>query len=381
MNRALAACVAGFANFINLYAPQAILPVLTNDFGVPASQTGLTVTAPLVAVALVAPFAGAISDRLGRKRLIVTALVLLVLPTLLVASAQNLQMLLIGRFLQGVLLPFIFTVTVAYIGDEAEGAEAVRMAGAYSVGSILGGFGGRFITGIVTEFLQWRLAFVAIAIITLVAAAYIAAALPREQRFRPMRGGLSATLAAYAGHLRNPRLLGTCAIGFGMLFCNVAVFTFVNFHLSDAPYNLSTAALGFVFGVYLLGIVTTTIATRLTLRIGRIATLAAALALAATGLLATLAPSLPIAIAGLAGFSGGLFVTQTLSINFIGSTVARAKSSAVGLYVTIFYIGGALGGIVPGVAYHEAGWPAVVGLVVVLMGGMAATARFAWRRS
>lgn len=377
--RAVSALVAGFLNFLNLYTPQAILPVLTREFAVAPARTGLTVTAPLVAVALVAPFAGAISDRMGRKRLIIGAALLLTLPTLLIAATSSFPLLLLARFVQGLLLPFIFTVIVAYVGEELEGAAAVRAAGAYSIGSILGGFGGRFVAGIAADLAGWRVAFVVIAAITLACTGFLAVWLPREQRFRPVIGGLGATLAAYGAHLRNPRLLGTCAVGFGMLFSNVAVFTFVNFHLTAPPYNLSPSALGFVFTVYLLGIVTTTLATRLALRVGRVRTLGLALGLAASGLAATLLPSLPAAILGLAGLAGGLFVTQTLSISFIGATVARAKSSAVGLYVTMFYIGGSLGGIIPGGVFRTWGWAGVVTLVVGVMAAMLLVARTAWR--
>lgn len=378
--RALSALIAGFLNFLNLYTPQAILPVLTREFGVAPERTGLTVTAPLVAVALVAPFAGAISDRIGRKNLILGASFLLIVPTLAIAATSRFDVLLLARFVQGLLLPFIFTVIVAYVGEELQGAEAVRAAGAYSIGSITGGFGGRFVAGIAADLAGWRIAFLVIAAITLACAGFLAVAMPREQRFRPITGGFGATVSAYAAHLRNPRLLGTCLIGFGMLFSNVAVFTFVNFHLTAPPYNLSPSALGFVFMVYLLGIVTTTVATRLALRIGRVATLALALSLAAGGLAATMVPSLAVAIIGLAGLSGGLFVTQTLGISFIGATITRAKSSAVGLYVTVFYIGGSLGGLVPAPIFRAFDWPGVVALVIATMACMLGIARFAWKK-
>ena len=378
--RALAAGLAAFVNFVNLYTPQAILPVLTADFAVAPARTGLTVTAPLIAVALVAPFAGGISDRVGRKRLIVGASLLLFLPTLVLAATTNFELFLLARFAQGLLLPFIFTVTVAYMGEELQGQQAVDAAGAYTIGSIIGGFGGRFLAGVIADIAGWRTAFVLVAIMTLLGAVLLGKLLPKEQRFRPITGGLGASLAAYARHLGNIRLLGTCAVGFGMLFSNVAVFTFVNFHLTAAPYNLSTSALGFVFAVYLVGIVTTTVATRLLVRIGRVATLVLALGLSAAGLCATLAPSLSLVILGLAGLSGGLFVTQTICINWIGANITRAKSSAVGLYVTIFYVGGSLGGIVPGLVFHAFGWQGVVMLVTATMMAMLAIANLSWAR-
>lgn len=379
--RAAAVAIAGLCNFLNLYTPQAILPTLTRSFHVAPARTGLTITAPLLAVALVAPFVGAISDRLGRKRLITGAMLILVIPTLLVAGARSLEAMLAWRFLQGLLLPFIFAVTVAYIGDECEGAEGIRVAGIYSVGTIIGGFGGRLIAGFVSELATWRVAFASIALLTLAGGLFVAWALPREQRFRPVRGGLRSTLATYRAHLANPRLLVTCAVGFSMLFSNVATFTFVNFHLAAPPYSLSPAELGLVFTVYLLGIVTTTLATRLAVRIGRRRTLALAVLMSCAGLGLTLLPSVAWAIAGLAGLSGGLFVVQALCLGYIGVAVSHAKSTAVGVYVTLYYIGGALGGIVPGWTFHALGWPGVVGLIVLVLATTLAMAAFAWRET
>ena len=377
--RRVCVCVAGMCTFLNLYAPQAVLPALATSFGVAQARTGLTITAPLLAIASMAPFVGAISDRLGRKNLIVGACAILTLPTLLVALAPDLDILLLGRFLQGLLLPFIFTVTVAYIGDELDGAEAIRAAGWYSVGAILGGYGGRLVAGLAASLGSWRFAFFAIAGLVVAGAVFLAAKLPRERRFRPTTGGVHGALRAYRDHLGNPTLWAICVVGFGMLFSNVAVYTFVNFHLAAAPFNLAPSQLGLVFTVYLLGIVTTSAATRLAVRIGRRATLLLSVLLSAVGLLVTLVASVPVIIAGLAAFSGGAFVMQALCMGYIGIAAPRAKSSAVGLYVTLYYIGGALGGLLPGWAWHHGGWPGVVVLIEAVFAVLMVVGWRGWR--
>ena len=54
-------------------------------------------------------------------------------------------------------------------------------------------------------------------------------------------------------HLRNPRLLATYAVGFGVLFNFIATFTYLSFHLAAPPFNRSPAFLGSIFVVYLFG--------------------------------------------------------------------------------------------------------------------------------
>ena len=110
--RRIAVIAAGTITFLNLYNVQALLPTLAREFALPLPQTRLAVTATLLAVALVAPFAGSISDMLGRKRLIVSAMWGLTVPTLLCATATGLPTLVVWRFVQGLLLPFILDAAV-----------------------------------------------------------------------------------------------------------------------------------------------------------------------------------------------------------------------------------------------------------------------------
>lgn len=377
--RKIGVATAGFATFVNLYTPQAFLPVLAADLAFDPVRGSLAITVSLLAVALVAPFAGAVSDRFGRKRLMVGAAFLVVIPTLLVAGAPSLPMLLLWRFVQGLMLPFVFTIAVAYIGEECDGAEAIRTTGLYASGTIVGGFAGRFVGGIAADLGGWRVAFVTLAVITLLAAGVMARLLPRERRFRKLPGGLRGMAAAYAGHLRNARLLGTCMVGFGMLFSLVAAFTFVNLRLAAAPFFLGPSALGAVFAVYLLGAVAAPLASRAAARIGRRATMAVAVAGGIGGIGLTLLASIPAIVAGLALTGIGLFVTQALSLSFIPAAVRQAKSAAVGLYVTSYYIGGALGGVVPIGLWRRTGWPGVAALVACVMAAMALLAARTWR--
>ena len=377
--RAAAVFVAGFLTFFNLYTPQAFLQVLAQDLGASTLQFGLSVTVSLLAVSTIAPIAGAISDRLGRKRIIVTACFALIASTLLVAHSRSLGELLLWRTLQGMTLPFIFTVTVAYIADECSGPLTIKTSGIYASGTILGGFLGRFLGGVIADLDGWRAVFVVMAGITTLAAAFVAWAMPYEVKFTPVMGGLQANLRAYREHLRNIRLLATCGIGFGMLFSMVASFTFVNFRLAEPPFLLSPTKVGSIFAVYLLAMVSAPLSTRVAVRIGRIPALMLSIGCAMFGLLLTLSSWLPVVIAGLAFSTAGFLMIQALSIGFIGAIVPHARSSAVGLYVTIYYIGGALGSFLPGPIWHNFGWIGVIARLCTNLSLMAALARTFWR--
>ena len=375
--RQFAVGLAGYCCFINLYSPQAILPLLSQEFGVTAAQVAGVMTAGTLSVALIAPFAGAAADVLGRKRVIVTAMVILALPTFMAAIAPTLPQLIFWRFMQGLVLPPIFAVTIAYIGDEWPANEATGAAGVYTSGASLGGFSGRFFTGLLADIFGWRIGLMSLAGATLVGAALVAFLLPREKKFVKSEG-IGASLKQMLRHLRNPQLLATYAVGFGVLFNFISTFTYVSFQLANPPYNLSATWLGIVFFVYLTGVAVAPMTGRAIARFGRKRYMIAIIMLWIVGIWLTLAPPLPVIVLGLALCAGCGLICQTVSTGYVTITAKTGRSSAVGLYVSSFYIGGSFGAAGGGIAWTFGGWGACAAMVSVMLLVMAAIVGFTW---
>jgi YNFM family putative membrane transporter len=377
--RRIAVGLAGFCTFLNLYMPQALLPALAQDFGVGAAEISAIITASTLAIALTAPFTGALADILGRKRIVTAAMIALVVPTVMVAFASDVSTLILWRFIQGLLLPPIFVVIIAYIGDEWPAAEVAGIAGLYIAGASIGGFSGRFITGILTDLVGWRGAFLAVAVMTLASAATVALLLPREQKFVRSEG-IAAAARHMLAHLRNPQLLATYAVGFGVLFNFIATFTYVSFHLAAPPYGFSPSLLGAIFITYLVGTVVTPMVGRAIGRFGRRGFMIATIGVWMCGALLTLLPPVPAIIVGLTLCAGCGMLCQAISTGYVTATARQGRSSAVGLYVTAFYIGGAAGALLPGLTWDRGGWPAAVAMVVAVLVVMALIVAIAWRR-
>ncbi|MBO0756945.1 MAG: MFS transporter [Bradyrhizobiaceae bacterium] len=373
----IAVCLAGFCAFLNLYAPQALLPSLAHEFGVGAAAISTIMTASTLAIALTAPFTGAVADVLGRKRVITAAMIAIVVPTTFVGLAADVHQLVVWRFIQGLLLPPIFAVTVAYIGDEWPPSQVTSIAGIYTAGSSLGGFSGRFLSGLLADLFGWRAAFLVLAALTLAGAVGIALMLPRERKFVPSIGIMSS-IVQMVRHLQNPQLVATYAVGFGVLFNFIATFTYLSFHLAAPPYNFSPTLLGAVFVTYLVGVAAAPTAGRAVGRFGRRKFTLWVIAIWVCGIALTLASSIALIMLGLALCAGCGILCQTVSTGYVTTTAKAGRSSAVGLYVTSFYFGGSVGAFVPGLAYEHGGWPACVELVVGILTIMALIVMLTW---
>src|SRR5262249_57742158 len=91
--------------------------LLWGEFQVGRATAGLTISVVVLMIALVSSGYGSLSDAVGRKPVMVTSCVLLAVPTLLCALATTFHMLLFFRALQGLLMPGVTAVAVAFIGD------------------------------------------------------------------------------------------------------------------------------------------------------------------------------------------------------------------------------------------------------------------------
>jgi MFS family permease len=382
----IAIMLAGVAAFLNLYATQPLLPMFAHVFAASKAAVGMTVSAATIGVALSAPFCGLIAERAGRKRVIVMSTLLLAIPTLLASTSTSLTMLIVWRFLQGLVMPGIFGVAIAYIAEEWPPGSVARTMSLYVSATVLGGFLGRVIIGyaathrIVPSIApSWRTGFIVIGTCDLLFGLAIARWLPRDRKV------VIAIAQADGGvlrHLRNPKLLATYAVGFNVLFSLVAIFTYITFHLAAPPYLLTPAQLSSLFVVYLAGLIVTPLAGIGIGHFGSRPVLVVAVLGSMIGVSMTLLHSLPLIMAGLVLCSSGVFVCQSASTSYIQmASLPGGRASAAGLYVACYYTGGSVSGVLPGYFWRFGGWTACVVLVLVVQLMTIGIAAIGWRES
>lgn len=381
----LGVATAGLCAYLNLYTTQPLLPSLAQSFHATRGDVSLTVSATTLAVAFSAPFIGIFADRLGRKRVIVPAMFLSALPTLMAAFSQSLPELIFWRFIQGLILPAIFAISMAYVVEEWAAVGLGLAMTVYVTGNVLGGFTGRLVSGLAAAQGGWHFSFLVLAGLDLLCAVVALLLLPQSSKFRAGRHSSadSTVWQALASQLKSPALLGTFIVGMNILFSLVALFTYVTFHLAAAPFSLSLEALSWLFAVYLFGAVVTPQTGRLIDSLGLKKALSGAMMISILSNYLTLVPNLVVILIGLALSAGALFICQSATTSSLRSQAVTGTSSAAGLYVCFYYIGGSLGGYLPSLAWNfmAGGWP----MCVALISGLQLTALIAalslWNRA
>lgn len=372
--RSLVIGLTAFLTVVDLFATQAILPSLARHYGVTPGAMGFAVNASTIGMAVAGLAVGSFSPHINRRTGILASLLLLAIPTSLLAVAPNLTVFTILRIMQGLCMASAFTLTLAYLGEQCSAMDAGGAFAAYITGNVASNLIGRLISAAVSDNLGLATNFYFFALLNLAGALLVYFTIKRVQPMRAI-GLAQSPLSAMAEHWRDPALRAAFGLGFCVLFAFIGTFTYVNFILVRAPLSLGMMGVGFVYFVFLPSIVTTLLAGKAVALFGMRPSLWGGLAIAVLGLPLMLSSHLADVLAGMVLVGVGTFFAQACATGFVGQAAQTNRGVASGTYLACYFLGGLVGSAVLGQLFDHFGWPAcVAGVGVALAIGCVLTA-------
>lgn len=367
MRVTLALFSAGLATFALLYCVQPILPVLSQQFGVSpaASSISLSISTGLMALGLLVT--GPLSDAIGRKPVMVTALMLAAICTLISATMTSWHGILLMRALIGLSLSGVAAVGMTYLSEEIHPRMVAFSMGLYISGNSIGGMSGRLISGVLTDFYSWRIAIAVIGCFALASAVMFWKILPASRHFRPASLRPRSLIINFRLHWRDQGLPLLFAEGFLLMGAFVTLFNYIGYRLLGAPWHLSQAVVGLLSVVYLTGSWSSPKAGALTSKLGRGPVMFGATAIMLTGLLITAFSSVWVILLGMMLFTAGFFAAHSVASGWIGPRARRAKGQASSLYLFSYYLGSSVAGTLGGLFWHRYGWTGITLFITVLL--------------
>ncbi|MFD1936314.1 MULTISPECIES: MFS transporter [Nonomuraea] len=342
---------AGISSFALLYAPQSVLPQLATDFRLDPGGASLAVGVATGALAVAVLPVAALSEVVGRRRVILISVVASAVLGLLLPLAPNFETLLVLRALQGIAIAGFPGVAAAYLMELLGGAGVAAAVGAMIAGNSVGGMAGRLAAGLVAEPLGWHGALAAVAGVSALCAVVTVLTLPPSPpRAKTRHGG--GMRAAFS----RPVLLaqyGVAAAGVGSF---VAVYNAAGFRLIH-DLGLAPAIASLVFLAYAMGTLSSGAAGRLVGRYGKRPVLVGALLITVLGTLLTIPDSLTLVVTGLVVLTGGFFAAHAVANGWAAAEAPEgARGHVSGMYTLFFYVGSSVGGTLGSMVYGRAGW-------------------------
>jgi len=355
----LALFAAGFATFGLLYCVQPLLPEFTRDYGVGEAVSALSLSLTTFVLAFGMLFVGALSDAWGRKPIMVASTLASALLVLASALMPNWTTLLIVRTLLGLTLSGLPAVAMTYLAEEMDIASIGLGMGLYISGNAIGGMAGRLITGVLTDFANWRVGVIVVALVGLACAWMFWQLLPPSRHFVAQPLDRRALSERFGVIFRDRGLPWLFAEGFLLLGAFVTVYNYIGYRLLAPPYNLSQAVVGAIFIIYLIGTFSSPWVGHLAGKLGRRKVLWTMLALMLVGTAFTLLSPLWAILSGVIALTFGFFGGHSIVSSWVGRRAGTAKAHASSLYLFCYYMGSSIAGALGGVFYGSHGWNGV----------------------
>ena len=236
----------------DLYLPA--LPIMPGELNTTASNIQMTIGVMTFGVALGQLFGGPISDTMGRKVPLIIGNLLCVISGLICAYAPSIEILLLGRFLQGLTGSVGVVIAKAIARDFASGQELTKLFALLMMVNGLAPVLAPLVGGQLLLFTTWRVIFVILAVfsaILLVGSFLFRESLPKEKR---IAGGIGTATKNYITLIKDKQFLGQTLIqlfAFGTFFAYISGSSFIYQNI----FQLSAQEFSYLFGINSCGII------------------------------------------------------------------------------------------------------------------------------
>lgn len=223
-----------------------LLPDIVADLGVSDAASSLIISSVAFPGVFMAPVIGILADRVGRRAVLVPCLAIFGIAGVIVLTAVNLPMLIVGRVIQGVGAAGLINLSVVIIGDHWDGPERTRLIGRNAAVLTVGLAFFPVVAGAIAELSSWRIALLpqvlALAVATIAWFTLDGGRPETRITVRAQLGGLGVVL-------RRPIIRATIAAGFITFVLIFGIFlTTLPIHL-ERDLGLGAAGRGVMLSV------------------------------------------------------------------------------------------------------------------------------------
>ena len=349
--------------FAILYEHQPLLPLLAEQWGRSLSDMALLTTVTMLPLALAPMFYGFVLERFSSRHMLLGGFTLLLITQAMLSTAPDYYWFLTLRALEGMLLPAIFTALMTYTSSLGGQRNARRNIGFYIAATIVGGYLGRTVTGLVTDLAGWSAAFWMWSAAALIAVISLTR-LDSDPRGKLVR--ISWTEIRYL--IAKPVNRLGLASAFLLFFVSASMMNFLPFRMFEINPDMSTGQMAQVYTGYLIGAVISVFSVRMVSLFGsERKTLLFAAGLYFCGVALCIPASIGLLYVAMFVLMGGMFSIHSVLSGYLNHLETERRGMINGLYVSSYYSGGVLGSFFPGLLYQAQGWIAYSLLMMTLI--------------
>lgn len=372
-------CWSGMAVMSSLYVTIPLISLFADLFGITPTQAAAAGSVFSLGFAIGCLIYGALSDKYGRKKVIVIGLMALTLISLLLGVIDSFFWLLVLRGLQGAAAATFSPVALAYAVEMFPAEKRVTTIGFISTGFLVAGIVGQVVSGLISQQYGWNAVFYVLAGAYAVTAFLVIRFLPKGE-IQQAHANIWEPLKQIGSVFSQKNLLLSYAIALVLLMSFVSMYTVLGSYLSGPDFGLTRQEILYVRSIGVIGMLLSPLSGRLAKRYGVRAVLRGGLLLAMAGLASLgLMSSLPLLVMLSLVFVAGIALSVPALVSLVGQLGGKARGIAVSVYTFILFAGTSLGPILS-IRFMETGSYVLTFALLALILGIGLLAALLIRR-
>jgi len=345
-----------------MYATQPLQPLLAKEFSISMTQSSLF-TAVIMFWLGVAPVVyGYILESVSSKKMLLVASIILFFTNLVLGFSNSFEMFLTARFVEGLVVPAILTSSMTILANIDKKNIQFNMS-VYVASTVFGGLVGRVMSGFIATEFGWRFVFFSLSFALLVAI-YFIKNLDLDINAKLTKAKLHNVIAI----LKDRRFALIYFVMFSVFFVFAGLLNLMPFRMKELFGDVSEATIGLLYLGYGVGVVVALLSRKIVRFFGgEIKTMLIAGGFYTLMILFFATKTLSVIFTMMFLLCVGMFVVHSIATGLANSMKSSQKGLTSGMYLTFYYIGGAIGSIVPSMIYSRFGWQSVIAVFMILL--------------
>lgn len=347
-----------------------LVPAIGQAFGVSGLAAAWLGSAYSFAYALGFLVFGPLSDRYGRKQVMVPGLLVFIPLTLAVGASPSFQILVLLRAIQGFVGATFVPAALAYVSEVLPVPNRPVGLACMTTGLLLAAIVAQVYASAIALNYGWRSVFWILAIVYTVLLLLIITQIPQSNKQNP-NASLSSVYKSMATLLMRPSILAVYAAGFTLFFSFVAMYSGLGPYLANS-YGVDQNGLLLIRLAGTPGILISPLSGRLVQRWGSEKVAIGGLMLAALGLfLEPITSQLPLLVIATVIFVTGIAIAAPTLLSLVAALAAESKGAAIALYTFVLFTGASFAPLVVQLTATVGFTGLCIGLTLILLAGSA----------
>lgn len=333
-----------------MYATQPLQPLLANEFDVSMTKASSFTAVIMLFLAISPIIYGYILESVKTQKVLKIALIVLLITNFCLSLANSYEMFLTIRTIEAIVIPAILTGAMTILAKDKENTK-LNMS-IYVAATVFGGMVGRVFSGFIAEEFGWRIVFISLSFALLVAYFLIS-----KIEFKGDAELVKPKMIDIIHILKDKRFAVIYTLMFIVFFVFAGLLNILPFRIKELIPETSETQIGLLYLGYGMGIlISLTIHKIVKFFKKELRTIIAGLTVFIASTIMFLNSNALILFSVVFLFCVGMFTIHTVSTRIANSLKASQRGLTSGMYLSFYYIGGAVGSIIPAIVYDKFGW-------------------------